>query len=377
MEDLHAGTDPTDALRRVVSELYAVEPAGFVAARKEWVTRLRSAGLREVAKEVGALRRPSVSAAAVNALVRAGDPAVGRLRDVGARMRQAQSALDAATLAGLRGERDELLRDWVAAAAEHAPAPLAAAAGAEVRDTAIAALADAAATEVVTSGHLTRALSYSGFGEVDVADAVARTSTGVVLTRIEGGAAGPEDDESDEVEGDEAEAEGDEVEDDTDESDEEDLVDHGDLDEQVGGEDEDDELEEEVDGNLDEDDEVDEDVDLEDPEDEQESADEELLARLAMELDEAEKEVAAARAARRKAADAAARASSAVAVAQEQVTQAERLLASAIKALEKATTAEAEATTSLEDAEDELRASREHRDAAKVALEEAEDDATG
>lgn len=384
MEDLHAGTDPTDALRRVVSELYAVEPAGFVAARKEWVTRLRSAGLREVAKEVGALRRPSVSAAAVNALVRAGDPVVGRLRDVGARMRQAQSALDAATLAGLRGERDELLRDWVAAAAEHAPAPLAAAAGAEVRDTAIAALADAAATEVVTSGHLTRALSYSGFGEVDVADAVARTSTGVVLTRIEGGAAGPEDDESDEVEGDEAEAEGDEVEaegdeveDDTDESDEEDLVDHGDLDEQVGGEDEDDELEEEVDGNLDEDDEVDEDVDLEDPEDEQESADEELLARLAMELDEAEKEVAAARAARRKAADAAARASSAVAVAQEQVTQAERLLASAIKALEKATTAEAEATTSLEDAEDELRASREHRDAAKVALEEAEDDATG
>lgn len=377
MEDLHAGTDPTDALRRVVSELYAVEPAGFVAARKEWVTRLRSAGLREVAKEVGALRRPSVSAAAVNALVRAGDPVVGRLRDVGARMRQAQSALDAATLAGLRGERDELLRDWVAAAAEHAPAPLAAAAGAEVRDTAIAALADAAATEVVTSGHLTRALSYSGFGEVDVADAVARTSTGVVLTRIEGGAAGPEDDESDEVEGDEVEAEGDEVEDDTDESDEEDLVDHGDLDEQVGGEDEDDELEEEVDGNLDEDDEVDEDVDLEDPEDEQESADEELLARLAMELDEAEKEVAAARAARRKAADAAARASSAVAVAQEQVTQAERLLASAIKALEKATTAEAEATTSLEDAEDELRASREHRDAAKVALEEAEDDATG
>lgn len=377
MEDLHADTDPTDALRRVVSELYAVEPAGFVAARKEWVTRLRSAGLREVAKEVGALRRPSVSAAAVNALVRAGDPVVGRLRDVGARMRQAQSALDAATLAGLRGERDELLRDWVAAAAEHAPAPLAAAAGAEVRDTAIAALADAAATEVVTSGHLTRALSYSGFGEVDVADAVARTSTGVVLTRIEGGAAGPEDDESDEVEGDEAEAEGDEVEDDTDESDEEDLVDHGDLDEQVGGEDEDDELEEEVDGNLDEDDEVDEDVDLEDPEDEQESADEELLARLAMELDEAEKEVAAARAARRKAADAAARASSAVAVAQEQVTQAERLLASAIKALEKATTAEAEATTSLEDAEDELRASREHRDAAKVALEEAEDDATG
>src|SRR5690606_3619287 len=57
----------------------------------------------------------------------------------------------------------------------------------EVRDTGIAALADEAAQEVVGSGTMTRALAYSGFGEVDLSEAAATTSTGVVLTSIPGG----------------------------------------------------------------------------------------------------------------------------------------------------------------------------------------------
>lgn len=177
-----------EALRAAVSALYAVPPAEFVATRKEWVARLRSEGRRDVARQVGGLRRPSVSAAAINALVRAEDPVVGMLRDLGTRLRHAQSAMDAAGLAGLRGARDDVLAAWVEAARKHGPATLTGSTEAEVRDTAIAALADAEATEVVLSGALTRALAYSGFGEVDVADAVARTSTGVVLTRIDGGA---------------------------------------------------------------------------------------------------------------------------------------------------------------------------------------------
>lgn len=174
-------------LAQAAWETYAAAPAEFVATRTRWVTELRSEGLREVAREVAALRKPSVSAAAVNALVRTQDPVVARLRDVGTRLRHAQSALDAAGLAALRGERDGVLQDWVAAARANAPGPLTGGAETDVRDTAVAALADDAATEVVLSGTLTRSLSYSGFGEVDVSDAVARTSTGVVLTRIEGG----------------------------------------------------------------------------------------------------------------------------------------------------------------------------------------------
>lgn len=184
MEDQSA----QDALRAAVDAVYAVAPADFVATRKEWVGRVRAAGHRDTAKEVGALRKPSVSAAAVNALVRAEDPVLDRLRDIGTRLRHAQSAMDAAGMTALRGERDALLTEWVEAARRHAPGPLAAGTEAEVRDTAVAALADARASDVALSGSLTRALAYSGFGEVDVADAVARTSTGVVLTRIEGGA---------------------------------------------------------------------------------------------------------------------------------------------------------------------------------------------
>ncbi|WP_010146270.1 hypothetical protein [Serinicoccus profundi] len=185
MEELSA----QEALRAAVDAVYAVAPADFVATRKEWVGRARAAGHRDTAKEIGGLRKPSVSAAAVNALVRAEDPVLDRLRDVGTRLRHAQSAMDAARMTEMRGERDAVLADWVAAARRHAPGPLAASTEAEVRDTAVAALADARASDIVLSGSLTRALAYSGFGEVDVADAVARTSTGVVLTRIEGGAA--------------------------------------------------------------------------------------------------------------------------------------------------------------------------------------------
>ena len=178
------------ALRAAVSALYAAPPADFIATRKEWVARLRSEGRKDVAKEVAALRKPSVSAAAINALVRADDPVAGQLRDVGTRLRHAQSALDAAGLAALRGDRDALLAAWAEAARTHAASSLTASVESEVRDTAVAALADAEATEVVLSGALTRSLSYSGFGEVDIADAVARTSTGVVLTRIDGGGQG-------------------------------------------------------------------------------------------------------------------------------------------------------------------------------------------
>ncbi|TQM90725.1 hypothetical protein FB476_3107 [Ornithinimicrobium humiphilum] len=311
-----------EALARAVDAVYAVEPTDFVATRKEWVTRLRSEGLREVAKEVAALRKPSVAAAAVNKLVRADDPVVERLRDVGARMRHAQSTLDAKALAALREDRDAVLTAWVAAAREHAGGSLTAAVESEVRDTAVAALADADATEVVTSGTLTRALSYSGFGEVDIADAVATTSTGVVLTRIEGGGAdATEEDEEDE-----------------------------DLEEDEGVEEPGDDADDEPEDDGDDD-----------------------LSELEMELDEAEKVVAAARAARRTAIQEEEKAAAQLQDARARLAEVEELLAAARAAVEEAEEDHERTSTALEDAEEELRRSRRHRDDARAALEEAED----
>ncbi len=175
------------ALAAATAELYAVAPDEFVATRTRLVQDARAGGDASLAKEVGRLRRPTVAAWAVNCTVRERPREVERLRDVGHRLRDAQAQLDAARLRDLRSAREELLAGFVAGAAEVAEVagrPLAPAALEEVRSTVIAALASEGAAEAVVSGHLTRALSYSGFGEVDLSEAVARTSSGAVLTVV-------------------------------------------------------------------------------------------------------------------------------------------------------------------------------------------------
>ena len=94
-----------------------------------------------------------------------------------------------ATLQALRPDRDSAVDGFVAAAVRVAAdrdRELRSAAQQEVRDTAIAAIADAGASEGVASGQLVKALSYSGFGEVDLSGAMAWSSSGAVLTVIEG-----------------------------------------------------------------------------------------------------------------------------------------------------------------------------------------------
>lgn len=369
--------DPDEALSRAVQAVYAVPAAEFVATRTALAKELRAAGHREAAKELTGMRKPGVSAAAVNAVVRAQDPVVDRLVELGGAMRQATSALDGRALAALRTDRDELLRDWVRAAAEHAGGSLTSAVEAEVRDTAVAALADADATEVVTSGHLTRALSYSGFGEVDLADAVARTSTGVVLTRIEGGRVEDEDEGSElgQAESDEpVDAEEDDEE--PDEEDDAEPDDEGDEEPDDEG-DESEDLSETV-GEFEDDEPDDEDEDDDEPDDE--DAEELDVDDLEMELDEAEKVVAAARAERRRRVraetDAEARveeAAAEVSRAEEALRQAQEQLGAVQQALEVARTQLTAAQDDRAGAEEALRAARERRDEARVALEEAED----
>ncbi|MGC5584638.1 hypothetical protein [Ornithinimicrobium sp. W1665] len=367
--------DPQQALAHAVQELYAAPAAEFVTTRTALAKELRAAKHREVAKELGAMRKPSVSAAAVNTLVRAEDAVVDRLVDLGGAMRHATSAFDGRALAALRSDRDELLRDWVRAAAEHAEGPLTAAVEAEVRDTAVAALADAAATEVVTSGHLTRALSYSGFGEVDLADAVARTSTGVVLTRIEGGRVDEEDGVGDaegqdgaaEAEADDGDGDGEDLDGAEDGAEDGDGDEDGAEDGDEDGEDGEDEVEEDQEDDEQQDDEADEPPDPD-------------VDALEMELDEAEKVVAAARAERRRAAAAETEAEDEVRTAAEVVAQAEEALREARAELTAAEESHARAQDGLTqaqqgrvEAEEALQAARRRRDEARVALEEAED----
>ncbi|WP_256839012.1 tropomyosin [Ornithinimicrobium faecis] len=202
-----------DLVREAAAQLYAGALSDFIPLRTNMVKTAKADGQKDAAKEIGTLRKPSVAAWALNQLVHNGATVIKRLADLGARLRRATAQLDAPAIAALRGERDTVLADLVAAAAEasiESGQKLSSAVESEVRNTGIAALADEAAETVLTSGTLTRALSYSGFGEVDLSEAAATTSTGVVLTSIRGGraagqAAGPDDtagEEADEIDDD-------------------------------------------------------------------------------------------------------------------------------------------------------------------------------
>lgn len=181
-----------DRLAQAMQTLYAAGPDEFMALRKRLVAEAKADQDKAVAEEIGKLRKPSVAAWAVNLVVRTAPEVVEELVDLGGQMRDAQSRLDTTALTGMRKERDSAVEAFVRVATEAVDEEgrrLAPAAQQEVRATAIAALADERATEAVASGQLTRALSYSGFGEVDLAEALARTSGGAILTVVRGVAA--------------------------------------------------------------------------------------------------------------------------------------------------------------------------------------------
>jgi len=142
------------------------------------------------AKEILALRKPTVTAWAMNLTSREEGSVIADLVGLGARMRAAQSRLDASVLTSVRGERDASVAAYVervAQVATAAGAALSASGLDEVRATAIAALADETAAQALASGQLTRALSYSGFGEVDLSGAVGVTSSGSIMSVLKGG----------------------------------------------------------------------------------------------------------------------------------------------------------------------------------------------
>ena len=184
--------------------LYAVAPEEFVATRAAAVARVKAQGNAAAAREIGRLRRPSVAAWALNHLLRVDPDIVASLVGLGVRMRAAQGALDVGTLQALRADRDRIIDQFVLAATQAAHTTgrtLTPAVRDEVRATAVAALADQGAADALASGALTRSLSYSGFGEVDVSDAVVRTASGHILSVLVGGGLGadpasPTDDET-------------------------------------------------------------------------------------------------------------------------------------------------------------------------------------
>lgn len=166
-------------LADAVAQLYAGAPADFVRSRTAAVKAAKQAGDTDLATQVQALRKPSAAAHLVNRLGAAGG--LDELGSLGERLRTAQSQLDAKAMKELGAERHRLIDELVARACED-ESSVSPAVREQLNATFTAALADPQAQRAVQSGALVTALSYSGFGEVDLSDALATP-----LTLLQGG----------------------------------------------------------------------------------------------------------------------------------------------------------------------------------------------
>ena len=159
----------------MAEELYALSPGDFTAARDERVAQARTSGNRDLARAIGALRRPTVSAWLVNQLVREAGDQVGELLALGESLRQAQQDLAGEQVRELSVQRRRLVAALVAEAkrlAERDGRVAGLQVEREVEATLQAALADAGAAAAVRAGCLASPLSYAGLGIGDEAGAV-------------------------------------------------------------------------------------------------------------------------------------------------------------------------------------------------------------
>lgn len=147
----------------VIREMYSVPPEEFMAKRSELADRARKSGDGATAVAIEKLRKPTVGAWIVNALVLDEPSIVEALAELGERMRSAQDALDAGQLRELSTERRKLIDRLTADAFQRAgrkdpPAAL----RDEVNGTFDAAIAD---DDVAARlGRLQRTEQSYGFG---------------------------------------------------------------------------------------------------------------------------------------------------------------------------------------------------------------------
>ncbi|MEV6112892.1 hypothetical protein AB0L59_10270 [Streptomyces sp. NPDC052109] len=158
-------------LDAVADELYGLRPEEFVAARDRRALEARKAGDQALAKEIGALRRPSLAAWAGNLLVRRRREEVEPLLGLGEELRRAHRELDGPQLRKLARRQSEVIGALgrqarrLAAEAGH---PVGEGVQREVEETLRAVLADPEAARAWAAGRLVKPLgSTFGYPEVD------------------------------------------------------------------------------------------------------------------------------------------------------------------------------------------------------------------
>lgn len=155
-----------------LDDLYGLPLDRFVPERAALVRTLRSAGEREQAAEAAALRKPTVSAWAVNQLVRTRRRELEALLDAGDALRDAQADVlaggaDARDLRSAAERERTAVDDLVSTARgllSSSGQELSASTLERVADTLHAAALDDEAREQVSEGRLVRELRHAGLG---------------------------------------------------------------------------------------------------------------------------------------------------------------------------------------------------------------------
>jgi hypothetical protein len=162
-------------LDTAADELYAVSPDDFTERRQQLVAEARKEGNREVATQIGKLRRPTRSAWLINLLSRDGADNIDALFELGVALQQAQQRMAGDELRQLSAERRKTVDAMARRAVE-----LGRQQGYDVPDGALqevgqtlqTALGDPEIADLVRAGRLTQAVTYGGFGSTDLAAAL-------------------------------------------------------------------------------------------------------------------------------------------------------------------------------------------------------------
>jgi hypothetical protein len=162
-------------LDAAVNELYAISPDDFIERRQQLVAEAKQASDRDLATQIGKLRRPTRSAWLINLLARAEADDITALLELGVALQEAQQRMAGDELRELSVQRrktvDAMARRAVELGREQGYDPPDGALQ-EVSQTLQSALADQAIAELVLAGRLTQAVTYGGFGSTDLASAL-------------------------------------------------------------------------------------------------------------------------------------------------------------------------------------------------------------
>ncbi|MGB9281214.1 MAG: hypothetical protein WCB57_14185 [Pseudonocardiaceae bacterium] len=164
-------------IESVADELYSLPRAEFTAARDAAAQRAREQGHRELAEQIGVLRRPSTAAWLANQLAREHPDQIRALMKLGDALREAQRELQGEQLRRLSQQRHELVQAAVQQI-RAAGRPMSDAVTRELVNTFTAAVNSSAAAQAVASGRLTAALNPADAA----AELFAGAATGVADT---------------------------------------------------------------------------------------------------------------------------------------------------------------------------------------------------